>query len=369
MAGSRSAFFSLEINHGGFFVGSGSNKSYVDGHVIYYDEVDTLTWSPLMLERIVEEIGYEMQGRIKVYYCIPILTMQNNGLRQVRSDHDTQQMCTFVDIGHHYFSIYLEHDPSNSAAMTWDDVVHYPIASLPTVISPSKPCNSRNHMTQVDETVPFHIQTEGSEALVPLQVIYPTREDRYHDNVAGRTRQSKRKIMSSDPEGIAQLSESESDEEEEDSEFDCGESDNDVGDGDDDLYQANVDEDSEDDNCQSSKGKAKRSASGKGKQTIHMKEENSEEEDLWGPDSDDENVQLKFRTFREDDLNDPKFHVGQVFGSVDLLRKAIRAYSCIHRKDIKLPINDLKRVRGKCGKDCPWYLWASKDLKRAYMQW
>jgi prepilin-type processing-associated H-X9-DG protein len=54
--------FSVEINHGGYFVGSGSNIAYVDGLVICYDHVDTVTWSPLMVENLIEEIGYEMKG-------------------------------------------------------------------------------------------------------------------------------------------------------------------------------------------------------------------------------------------------------------------------------------------------------------------
>jgi hypothetical protein len=81
VAGARSTYFSIEINHGGYFVESGSNRSYVDGGVIWYVHVDCLTWSPLMVENLVEEIGYEYQGRIKVHYLIPILTMINNGLR------------------------------------------------------------------------------------------------------------------------------------------------------------------------------------------------------------------------------------------------------------------------------------------------
>jgi hypothetical protein len=64
--GKRSAYFTLEVNHGGFFMGKGDETVYLDGHIIYYDEVDTLTWSPLMLERIIEEIGYEMAGRMKI---------------------------------------------------------------------------------------------------------------------------------------------------------------------------------------------------------------------------------------------------------------------------------------------------------------
>ena len=83
-------------------MGEGNNRTYVDGQTIYYDQVDTLTWSPLMLERLVEEIGYEMAGRMKIFYCIPILPISNNGLREITDDFDTKRMVTFVDIGYHF---------------------------------------------------------------------------------------------------------------------------------------------------------------------------------------------------------------------------------------------------------------------------
>jgi hypothetical protein len=45
-----------------------------------------------MVENLVEEIGYEMQGRINVPYLILVLTMSRNGLKQIRDEHDTSQM-------------------------------------------------------------------------------------------------------------------------------------------------------------------------------------------------------------------------------------------------------------------------------------
>ena len=34
LAGTNSSYFSLEINHAGFFVGNGSERAYLDGHII-----------------------------------------------------------------------------------------------------------------------------------------------------------------------------------------------------------------------------------------------------------------------------------------------------------------------------------------------
>jgi hypothetical protein len=135
-AGSCSAFFSVGIHHGGYFVGTKTNRTYVDGGLIWYDEVDSLTWSTLMVENLVEEIGYEMQGRIKVHYVLPILTLSNNGLRRIKDEDDIVFMLKFVDIGHHFFDLYLDHGDSQ-VAVDWDDVLQYPVRELPLVITPS----------------------------------------------------------------------------------------------------------------------------------------------------------------------------------------------------------------------------------------
>ena len=147
-------------------------------------------------------------------------------------------------------------------------------------------------------------------------------------------------------------------------------SDNEIGHGDDDLYVDNVDEDEpEQRDEKKSNEKAKQKGKDgvgpikqqKGKQAYHSDEDMSENDDLWAPDSDDEELNLKYKYFREDDLHKPKFHVGQVFESVELLRTAIKEYSCQNRVDIKLPVNDRKRLKAKCDEDCTWYLWASYD--------
>jgi len=37
--------FSVEVHHGGFFVGFGNLKSYVDGKVDFSDDLEAETWS------------------------------------------------------------------------------------------------------------------------------------------------------------------------------------------------------------------------------------------------------------------------------------------------------------------------------------
>lgn len=63
-------FFSVGFNHGGYFLGTGSNRAYINGSINLYDHVDKGSWSPSVVESIVEDIGYEMTGRIKVHFCV-----------------------------------------------------------------------------------------------------------------------------------------------------------------------------------------------------------------------------------------------------------------------------------------------------------
>ena len=320
----------------------------------------------------MEEIGWEMAGRVKVYYCIPILAVNKNGLREIRSEHDTDQMLTFLSIGHHFFSMYVDHDNSLVAKLNVDDVVYRPVANLPPVISPRKAVQSAGNDGD---------QQEEQAELTPLNVVYPEEEVQDHLYQTETTviqpqeeheQQQEHAAMGA---GTSETANGDSDDSQ-DSDFDPGslvDSDFNISDGDDDLYADNVDEDETVDQKKTIEEKGKLKGEAKGKQTVqdngrvNEKEEAKEEyesegEDLWGPDSDDE-VANKFRIFRREDLHSPKFHIGQVFVSVDLLRTAIKEYSCKNRVDIRMPVNDKKRLKVVCDEDCTWYLWASMDSR------
>jgi hypothetical protein len=124
-------------------------------------------------------------------------------------------------------------------------------------------------------------------------------------------------------------------------------SDYDLFEGDDDLYEDCIDEVEDK----------------KGKKVAEQADHFESDDELELPDSDDEEVKFKFKNFALVDMASPKFKVGQVFASVDLLKKAIREYSCKERVDISMPTNDKCRVAARCAKDCSWYLWASYDTR------
>ncbi|VAH79801.1 hypothetical protein VPH35_053103 [Triticum aestivum] len=99
----------------------------------------------------------------------------------------------------------------------------------------------------------------------------------------------------------------------------------------------------------------------KGKQIAE--DDNSEDEKLEMPESDDEEMKFMFKHFTEEYLHEPKFHVGHVFSSIELIRKAIREYSCKERLGITFPKNDKTRIGARCTNGFPRYLYASYTTK------
>ncbi|CAN6291912.1 unnamed protein product [Urochloa humidicola] len=59
--------FTVEIHHGGFFVGFGQLRSYVDGKVNWFDHCEVDTWSTLWLDDMVQELGYPKDQSVKFY--------------------------------------------------------------------------------------------------------------------------------------------------------------------------------------------------------------------------------------------------------------------------------------------------------------
>ena len=73
---------------------------------------------------------------------------------------------------------------------------------------------------------------------------------------------------------------------------------------------------------------------------------------------------MNFKSFRDEDLNNPTFSVGLVFPSVEkLIRQAITKYSVRNRVEIKMPRNDRIRLKAHCAPGCPWNLYASMDSR------
>jgi hypothetical protein len=255
----------------------------------------------------------------------------------------------FVDMGHQFIRLFLDHDDS-MRSVNWDDVIQFPVAELPPVISPCKP----------PQTVREQVQEP-----VPIQVVHGDEGDHLmasrRQGLRTRTKQSYACDMeelgtSSNQEGMQKQAatsrsnkEQACSEKEDDPDYELDDSDYDISEDDEDLDDNTIEED-----------KKMKHMSRKMKEEVGNYGYSEEEEDLCAPDSDEETIDFKFKTFREEDLKCVQFKVGQVFESVHLVRKAIRVYSCQNRYDIKLPVNDQKRIKAKCvggeTEECIWYL-------------
>jgi hypothetical protein len=119
------------------------------------------------------------------------------------------------------------------------------------------------------------------------------------------------------------------------------------------MFEDNVD-DSDDEEVKIPKGPGKEKAKANMLEPkVTICKEDCEEEDLWEPiDENSDKLPPRFKTFREEDMHNPVFHVGLFFEYVEVPRKEIQSYSCINRQDIKLPVNDKKRVNAKCFAGC-----------------
>ncbi|CAN6342655.1 unnamed protein product [Urochloa humidicola] len=321
--GDNSDEFTIELHHGGFFVGYGSNRAYVDEKVCCFDHCEADTWSTLWFNDFLEQLDYLKTTSMKIYWLLPGKDL-SDGLRVVCSDDDTRVMMAVVKKVKK-FVCYVDHDDS-IAGMEWDDIVANPIVTLPKVLSPKKTEFCRNN---------------PSEKLLEF---YSNLKERIHDESEGG-------------EGIDSGTEGS------DSDYvqDFFDSDNEIED-DDDLFVDNVDEEVVD--AGTAKGKKGRSMKGKGPLLEDDEELSTDEEDLLAPDSDGEGqLRMGFKSFRPEDLHNPTFRVGMIFESVELLREAITEYSLKHRVQLKMPRNEKKRLRAHCAEGCNWNLYASQDSR------
>jgi hypothetical protein len=227
-------------------------------------------------------------------------------------------MVAYVEKGHHFLSVYLDHDAS-IRVRSLDDVLY--LGDVSGKRANLLQVGDRKQISNVPDTDVS--ANHGSEERVhQLEVI----DSQQMSNVTDSSVDRARKRKNAECESAAELHGNE-DDDQEDSDYDPKEivdSDLDVSDGDDDLFEDNVDN-SEDEEVKIPKGQGKEKPKAKMLQEVEKicKQEDVEVDEIWGPVIDVDGMPPRFKIFRQQDMHDPKFHVGLCFESVEQLRKAI----------------------------------------------
>ncbi|SPT15929.1 unnamed protein product [Triticum aestivum] len=379
--GPLSNHFSIQVIHGGYFLCAGKHRGYHKGHSIWYDYCDVDNWTPTVVASLVEEIGYEFEGRIRAYWCVPRLTVYKNGLREIKLGDNTmtENMKDCVLNGNHFQQIFLDHDDSMRSYIS-PVPVHSDDEDPPQVkfsdLRPKKEQvpvqEEQSHQLPVQEDHSDQVQEENADQVQVLHEqaeqdqLYDAKseeESEEEEYIPGpphpgeyihtfqfefRGRRKTCRVLNMDAEdviGDSAMRSSAIHDSDEDFNPQLVDSDIDLQD-DDDLFDRNID-------CDKGKGLA----------VQEQPNDPVEDLDLCLPSYDEDKVKLNFKCFREEDLSKPEFQVGQTFASVELLRKAIKEYSCRERVDIKCPRNDRKRLQAICEEGCPWSLFASFDCR------
>jgi hypothetical protein len=74
--GPGSDYFTLEVHHGGIFIGSGENRTYIDEKVDWFDYCEGEPCSPLWIEDFIGQLGYDKNySALVIYWLLPGLTL------------------------------------------------------------------------------------------------------------------------------------------------------------------------------------------------------------------------------------------------------------------------------------------------------
>ncbi|VAI21519.1 unnamed protein product [Triticum turgidum subsp. durum] len=87
--------FTIEVHHGGFFCGLGSNKTYIDDKIDFFDFCVVEEWSVLYIVDLLEKLGYPDSTKYKVYWLLPGHTIAD-GLFFVCNDDNLQKLISSV---------------------------------------------------------------------------------------------------------------------------------------------------------------------------------------------------------------------------------------------------------------------------------
>jgi hypothetical protein len=307
--GVNSDLFSVEVIHNGFFCGLGANLSYVSASTGIFDNCSAETWSNLWIDDILQQLGYERDRKLHVYWLLPDKDLID-GLVPIVTDADIIQM---INASAKFKTLVLFLDHNNFLRSLRDDV----IVNLPPPFARSSAARAAGG--EASGSAP----RGGGEA----------------SSSAARG--------GGEASGSAALSDSDSD-------FEFCDSDFDAESGDDDLFVDNVDKDVIDNNE---------------KVLVEDNEDDValDDDDLNLAEEEREKLMYRFKAFNpEIDMENPIFKIGMTFSCVEEVRQALGAYSISERRKIRKIKNDKTRVTAVCDKTgCPWMLKAGIDTNRS----
>jgi hypothetical protein len=107
--------FSVAVNYGGCFLGSGINRSYRGGVIDIFDFCESDKWNMNDLKKILSEIGIDMTESSRVLWCLPGQSVKNFGLTDISNDEHCSNMAAAVAVGNNLLSLYVDHDDSMRA--------------------------------------------------------------------------------------------------------------------------------------------------------------------------------------------------------------------------------------------------------------
>ena len=84
----------------------------MNGRKVCYDYCNASVACMDTLYVLIEVLGYETAGRIDILLLLPGTQINEDGLKLISTDNDTNCIGKFVREGHKYLMFYLDHDGS-----------------------------------------------------------------------------------------------------------------------------------------------------------------------------------------------------------------------------------------------------------------
>ena len=307
--GPESTKFSLAVHHGGFFVGSGVNLTYLDGKIAWFDYLDRNYFTQGVLDYLVQQLGYSCTEMVDIMWSPP-----GKSIYELVHIMLNSHLMREASIENKLLVVYIHHVDRVRVLQKADDVCYEGCPELPSVLlSPNSKKEKKECRSESDDS-----EIEGFDA---------------------------------DSEGDPTWN---------DSDYDMRE--------DDTLYEDNVDDSEEDDMVEVGKKMAAEHVFLPGSDIVVEGElelpAEDDSEKRHKSDSDDEEYKkkkkkkqkpFKYKPFNSaGDMLNPQFKLGMVFESVEQLRTAVSQYAVKNRVQIRKKRNNKRRFEAHCCEGFPW---------------